>query len=136
MRTRFFDTTILAYLASADASKANVAQSLLAGGGVISVHVLNELANVSRRKMGLSWPETQAFLSTIRAFMRVEPLAQQTEAPRVCRRLQLLSIRVGQARFGTQVRLSLIRALAMTMSLRMMATRATFFCFPAAVSRS
>lgn len=78
MTSRFFDTNVLVYLASADASKANVAQELLAGGGVISVQVLNELANVSRRKMGLSWPETQEFLSMIRAFMQVEPLTQQT----------------------------------------------------------
>ena len=78
MTTRFFDTNVLAYLASADASKSDVAQSLLAAGGVISVQVLNELANVSRRKMGLSWPETQEFLSMIRAFMRVEPLTHQT----------------------------------------------------------
>ena len=60
----------------------------------------------------------------------------ETEPPRDFRRLQLLSIRVGQVWFGAHGRLSLMRAFAMTMSLRMMATRATFFCFPAAVSRS
>ncbi|WP_114912955.1 PIN domain-containing protein [Acidibrevibacterium fodinaquatile] len=40
----------------------------------ISVQVLNELANVSRRKMGLSWPETHAFLSTVRALLPIEPM--------------------------------------------------------------
>ncbi len=39
------------------------------------MQVLNELANVARRKMGLSWPETHAFLSTVRALLPVEPIA-------------------------------------------------------------
>ena len=38
------------------------------------MQVPNELANVSRRKMGLSWPETHAFLSTVRAILAVEPM--------------------------------------------------------------
>jgi predicted nucleic acid-binding protein len=78
MTGRFFDTNILAYLASADARKADIAQELLAQGGTISVQVLNELANVARRKMGLSWTETQDFLAMIRTFVTVEPLNLQT----------------------------------------------------------
>jgi predicted nucleic acid-binding protein len=38
------------------------------------VQVLNEVANVARRKMGLSWSDTRAFLSIIRGLLRVEPL--------------------------------------------------------------
>jgi predicted nucleic acid-binding protein len=41
---------------------------------VISVQVLNEITNVARRKMGLSWTETRAFLSMIRGLLPVQPL--------------------------------------------------------------
>lgn len=78
MTRRFFDTNILLYLASSDTRKADVAQDLLAQGGTVSAQVLNELANVARRKMKLSWSETHDFLSMIRAFVEVEPVTQQT----------------------------------------------------------
>lgn len=78
MGPRFFDTNVLAYLASADTAKADIAQGLLADGGTVSVQVLNELANVARRKMGLSWTETESFLAMIRAFVKVEPLTLRT----------------------------------------------------------
>jgi len=39
----------------------------LAQGGSISVQVLNEIANVARRKMRLGWSETHEFLSLVRA---------------------------------------------------------------------
>jgi predicted nucleic acid-binding protein len=70
----FIDTNVLIYLASADHAKADRAERIAAAGGTVSVQVLNELANVSRRKMGLSWSETRAFLSTVRALLVVEPL--------------------------------------------------------------
>jgi predicted nucleic acid-binding protein len=38
------------------------------------VQVLNEIANVARRKMRMSWPETRSFLSTLRALLTVQPL--------------------------------------------------------------
>ena len=44
----------------------------MAQGGTISVQVLNEVANVSRRKMKMSWPETRTFLRTIRELLNVE----------------------------------------------------------------
>ena len=49
----FLDSNIVLYLASEDLPKADRAQELVAEGGTISVQVLNEIANVSRRKMGL-----------------------------------------------------------------------------------
>ncbi len=70
----FIDTNVLVYLASGDPAKADRAERIAAAGGTISVQVLNELANVSRRKMGLSWTETHAFLSAVRAFLAVEPM--------------------------------------------------------------
>ncbi|MFZ5931796.1 MAG: PIN domain-containing protein [Pseudomonadota bacterium] len=74
----FFDTNILLYLAGPDAAKADKAESLIAGGGVISVQVLNEIANVARRKMQMSWDETHRFLSLVRGLLRVEPMTVET----------------------------------------------------------
>ena len=48
----FFDTNVLLYLLSKDAAKADLAEALLATGGVVSVQVLNEFASVATRKTG------------------------------------------------------------------------------------
>lgn len=53
----FFDTNVLVYIASGDAAKAAVAEAIIGQGGVVSVQVLNEVTNVARRKMRLSWHE-------------------------------------------------------------------------------
>jgi predicted nucleic acid-binding protein len=74
MPDSFFDTNVLLYLASRDPAKADRAEEVLQTGGVVSVQVLNEIASVARRKMGLSWPETQTFLSTIRSVLTVNSL--------------------------------------------------------------
>jgi predicted nucleic acid-binding protein len=70
----FFDTNVLLYVASGDPAKANRAEHLIDAGGVISVQVLNEIANVARRKMRMSWTETHAFLSMIRGLLPVQPI--------------------------------------------------------------
>jgi len=70
----FFDTNVLLYVASGDPAKAERAEELIIAGGIISVQVLNEIANVARRKMGMSWTETRAFLSTIRGLLPVQTL--------------------------------------------------------------
>jgi predicted nucleic acid-binding protein len=70
----FLDSNIVLYLASEDPAKADRAQELVAEGGTISVQVLNEIANVSRRKMGLSWAETRNFLLMIRGLLEVKPI--------------------------------------------------------------
>jgi predicted nucleic acid-binding protein len=70
----FLDTNVLVYVASSDDSKADRAEQLIDAGGTISVQVLNELANVARRKMRLSWAETGTLLSTLRALLTVTPL--------------------------------------------------------------
>ena len=69
-----FDSNIVLYLASEDLLKSDRAQELVAEGGTISVQVLNEIANISRRKMGLSWAETRNFLLMIRRLLKVEPM--------------------------------------------------------------
>jgi predicted nucleic acid-binding protein len=71
----FFDTNVLIYLASEDAAKADRAEAVISGGGAISVQVLNELANVARRKMRMSWQDTHAFLSLLRSLLNVDSVA-------------------------------------------------------------
>jgi len=39
------------------------------------VQVLNELANVARRKMRMSWQDTHALLSLLRGLLTVHPIA-------------------------------------------------------------
>jgi predicted nucleic acid-binding protein len=78
MPVSFFDTNVLVYLASSDAAKADRAEVILARGGAISVQVLNELANVARRKMQMSWDETHAFLNMLRSMLTVHPLTVET----------------------------------------------------------
>ena len=70
----FFDTNVLLYAASGDPPKADRAEELIGAGGMISVQVLNEITNVARRKMGMSWTETRAFLTMIRGLLPVQPL--------------------------------------------------------------
>lgn len=70
----FLDTNVLAYLLSDDPRKADIAERLLMAGGTISVQVLNELANVARRKAGLSWAETADLLAGVRRLVAVVPL--------------------------------------------------------------
>lgn len=74
----FFDTNVVLYLLSADSAKANRAEALLAGGGTVSVQVLNEFASVASRKLGLSWAEIREVLATVRAVCDVQPLTVET----------------------------------------------------------
>lgn len=72
----FIDSNILLYLLSADGDKADRAESIARAGGMISVQVLNEIANVARRKLFLSWEDTSELLSLIRSLCPVEPLTE------------------------------------------------------------
>src|SRR5450432_2570521 len=74
MPADFFDTNILVYIASGEAAKADRAEAVIAAGGTISVQVLNELANVARRKMRMSWTETRGFLSVVRSLLTVRSI--------------------------------------------------------------
>ena len=74
----FFDTNVVVYLASGDARKADRAQQVLRDGGAISVQVLNETANVIRRKIGMSWSDTREFLAGLRALVSVHPVTVET----------------------------------------------------------
>ncbi|RFB76332.1 PIN domain-containing protein [Methylovirgula sp. 4M-Z18] len=78
MAGNFYDTNVLLYLAGADRAKAEKVEDLLRQGGTISVQVLNEIANVTRRKMGLTWLETRDFLEAFRGLLVVQPLTLET----------------------------------------------------------
>ena len=62
----FFDTNILVYVVGQKDERTSKAEALVANGGVISVQVLNELASVSRRKLGLSWEDVGDALAALR----------------------------------------------------------------------
>ncbi len=61
----FIDTNILLYTLSADTGKTDRAEAIVNAGGLISVQVLNELTNVARRKLHMSWIEIEELVSII-----------------------------------------------------------------------
>lgn len=71
-----FDSNVLLYFASSDKEKAAIAEKILAQGGTISVQVLNEIANVTRRKMAFTWAETMEFLEVIKGLLTVIPVTR------------------------------------------------------------
>ena len=74
----FIDSNVLIYILSADAAKADRAETVIRQGGLISVQVLNEVANVARRKLAMSWNEINEVLSLIRIMCAAEPLTVET----------------------------------------------------------
>lgn len=74
----FLDTNVLLYLLSNDAAKAERAEGLVASGGVISVQVLNEFANVARRKFAASWDVVHETLDLLKDALTVEPLTVES----------------------------------------------------------
>ncbi len=77
MSAEFADTNIVLYLLG-DGPKADRAEAILGQGPRISVQVLNEALVNCRRKAGLSWGETGAFLAGIQVLCPVEELTLQT----------------------------------------------------------
>jgi predicted nucleic acid-binding protein len=66
IETVFLDTNILVYAALQPNRRSETARALLARRGTISVQVLNEFANVARRKLRRPWPEISQALAAIR----------------------------------------------------------------------
>ena len=62
----FFDTNILVYVVGQNDNRTAPAETLVASGGVVSVQVLNELAAVASRKLGMTWDEIGEALAAIR----------------------------------------------------------------------
>jgi len=84
----FLDSNVVVY-AFSDDRRNGVAEELLGRGCEISVQVLNEFANVARRKLGFSWPEISDAVEAITTLSRaVHPLDLTThqEAVRLAER--------------------------------------------------
>jgi predicted nucleic acid-binding protein len=78
MRGSFADSNIFLYLAGDDPEKAATVEVLLGLGLTISVQVLNEIANVLRRKRGFAWAGVHEFLETVEDLTSVHPLSVET----------------------------------------------------------
>jgi len=65
----FLDTNIIVYAFSSNDARNVRAEALLEAGGVISVQVLNEFVNVSRRKQGRGWDEVDDALAVLKILL-------------------------------------------------------------------
>lgn len=74
----FIDSNVLLYLLSTNAEKADMAESVVGAGGTISVQILNEITNVMRRKLNMSWQETNEVIALLQSLCPVVPLTIQT----------------------------------------------------------
>lgn len=63
----FLDTNVLLYSIAENEPRTEVAEALLAAGGLVSVQVLNEFVVTARRKLAMSWDEVSEAASAIRA---------------------------------------------------------------------
>lgn len=70
----FFDSNILIHMFSQDEFKAETAESLATNGGFISVQILNEVTQVLRKKLKLSWPEIDEIIAVFCQLFKVEVL--------------------------------------------------------------
>jgi predicted nucleic acid-binding protein len=62
----FFDTNVLIYAVTDGDPRSSIARTLLAEGGVVSVHILNEFVAAARRKMKMPWPKILEALADFR----------------------------------------------------------------------
>ncbi|HUC75372.1 MAG TPA: PIN domain-containing protein [Vicinamibacterales bacterium] len=100
----FFDTTVLVYVVGQRDERTPKAEALVANGGVVSVQVLNELASVSRRKLGMSWQDIGEALAAVRVLCPLPtPLTTDTHD---------LALRVAE-KYGFQFYDALIAAAAL-----------------------
>ena len=91
MSKPFIDSNVVLDLLSGDIAKANRAEELLHSGGIVSVQVLNEVTAVCRRKLRMTWEETDGVLQALTAACDVVPLtlASQQRAVDLAKRYQL-----------------------------------------------
>jgi predicted nucleic acid-binding protein len=62
----FFDSSVLLYILSKQDPRSAITGELLLDGGIISVQVLNEFANVARRKLKMDWNEIEHAMAAVR----------------------------------------------------------------------
>lgn len=70
----FFDTNILIYAFAQNDPRCDAAEALLAGGGTISVQILNEFVAVALRKLAMPWDEVLESLAAIRTLLCLPPV--------------------------------------------------------------
>ncbi len=76
--TAFLDTNVLVY-AQGTGIKSEKARQVVLEGGIISVQVLNELANVLRLRFSLDWSEIAEVLEDVKAVLDpVRPIGLKT----------------------------------------------------------
>ena len=63
----FFDTNVFVYAVVQDDPRSQQAEDLIAEGGTVSVQVLNEFADVVRRKAKMPWEEVRFAIENIKA---------------------------------------------------------------------
>lgn len=78
---------------------------MVARGGAISVQVLNEVTNVARRKMLMSWDATHTFLNLLRSLLKVHPLTVEAHETGL-----RLSERYGLSTYDVMIAASAIHA--------------------------
>lgn len=74
----FIDSNVVIYLLGSDSMKADRAESLIHGGAVCSVQVLNEVANVMRRKLAMPWSEVRDAIGMLNQLCNVQSLTVAT----------------------------------------------------------
>lgn len=74
----FLDSNILLYAIGSEPAKADRADSLVRAGGIISVQVLNEIANVCVRKLGLASARVSHLLGLFKDLLQVVPVTVDT----------------------------------------------------------
>lgn len=74
----FLDSNVVVYATDGDGSVRSITLRLLDAGGTVSVQVLNETANVLRRKHGYSWEQVRSFIAALRQTCDVVPLSLAT----------------------------------------------------------
>ena len=76
-RKAFFDSNVLLYFASGDDDRADQVEEIIDDDSTISVQVLNEVANVARRKWKMPWSDANALSVRLREMFEVIPLTEQ-----------------------------------------------------------
>ncbi len=71
---KFIDSNVLIYAITEDPRRTPIAEKILMKGGVVSIQVLNEIANVCSRKLHMPPTEIHVALRTVRAYCEVMPL--------------------------------------------------------------
>lgn len=90
MPGKAFDSNVLLPMLWDDPARAAKARAMLGADGTISVQVLNELANVARRKK-MHWRRIETFLDELKEIFDIVPIDLRTheEAWRLAQRYKL-----------------------------------------------